>query len=136
MPRLTRWLVRAAMLYLVAALALGILMQAPFATQLPVMRAIWPAYLHLLVVGWLTQLIFGVAYWMFPRYSAEKPRGNEPLGWAALVLLNGGLILRAVAEPWYSITGSGGVALVLSATLQMLAGFAFVANTWPRVRER
>ena len=136
MPRLTRWFIRAAMVYLVGALALGILMVAPVAARVPVIRAIWPTYLHLLVVGWLTQLIFGVAYWMFPRFSAEKPRGDERLGWAALVLLNGGLILRTVAEPWHSITGSGGAALIVSATLQMLAGFAFVANTWPRVRER
>ncbi|MGH7499440.1 MAG: hypothetical protein ACREL3_11400, partial [Gemmatimonadales bacterium] len=112
MPRLTRWLIRAAMLYLVAALALGIIMQSPFAAQSPLTRAIWPAYLHLLVVGWLTQLIFGVAYWMFPRYSAEQPRGSERLGWAALVLLNVGLVLRAVAEPWHSVTGRGGGALV------------------------
>ena len=24
-------------------------------------------YLHLLVVGWITQIIFGVAFWLFPR---------------------------------------------------------------------
>jgi hypothetical protein len=34
---------------------------------------LWPTYLHLLVLGWLTQLIFGVAFWMFPRYSARNP---------------------------------------------------------------
>ena len=124
------------MLYLVAALALGIIMQAPFAARLPVIRAVWPAYLHLLVVGWLTQLIFGVAYWMFPRYSAEQPRGSERLGWAALALLNAGLLLRAVAEPWHAVTGHGGTVLVASAAFQMLAGLAFVANTWPRIRER
>lgn len=124
------------MLYLVAALALGIAMQAQFAAQLPLMRAIWPAYLHLLVLGWLTQLIFGVAYWMFPRYSAEQPRGSERLGWAAFALLNSGLILRAIAEPWHAVSGRGGPVLVIAAALQMLAGLAFVANTWPRVRER
>lgn len=124
------------MLYLVAALALGIAMQMPAAADLPLMRAIWPAYLHLLVLGWLTQLIFGVAYWMFPRYSAEQPRGSERLGWAAFVLLNGGLVLRAIVEPWHSMSGRGSAMLVASAALQLLAGLAFVANTWPRVRER
>ncbi|MEO7986795.1 MAG: hypothetical protein ABI766_09705 [Gemmatimonadales bacterium] len=136
MPGVTRWLIRAAMLYLVAALALGIAMQAPAAAQHPIMRAVWPAYLHLLVLGWLTQLIFGVAYWMFPRYSAERPRGSEPMGWAAFGLLNSGLVLRAIVEPWHAVGGRGGPLLVLSAVLQLLAGLAFVANTWPRVRER
>jgi hypothetical protein len=135
-PRVTRWLIRAAMLYLVAALVLGIVMQLPAAARLPVMRGLWPTYLHLLVVGWLTQLIFGVAYWMFPRYSAELPRGREPLGWATFASLNLGLILRAVAEPWHAVTGRGGALLVASAGLQALAAIAFAANTWPRVKER
>jgi hypothetical protein len=124
------------MLYLVAALALGIVAQTPAASRVPLLRAIWPTYIHLLVVGWLTQLIFGVAYWMFPRYSPEQPRGSERLGWAAFVLLNTGLVLRALAEPWHSMTGRAGTALVASAALQLLAGLAFVVNTWPRVRER
>lgn len=136
MPRLTRWLIRAAIVHFIAALALGIVMQVPAAARLPLMRSIWPAYLHLLAVGWLTQLIFGVAYWMFPRYSADRPRGSGRLGWAGFFLLNGGLIMRVVAEPWHAVTGRGGTALVVSAALQLFAAIAFVANTWPRVRER
>jgi hypothetical protein len=34
-----------------------------------------PVYLHLFMIGWVTQMIFGVAYWMFPRVSKENPRG-------------------------------------------------------------
>ena len=34
------------------------------------------------------------------------------------------------------MSGHGGAMLVASAALQLLAGLAFVANTWPRVRER
>jgi len=124
------------MLYLVAALVLGVVLQVPLSAPLPLLRALWPTYLHLLVVGWLTQFIFGVAYWMFPRYSAEQPRGSEWLGWAGLILLNAGLGIRIVAEPWYSVAGRGGALLVASALLQMLAGWTFVANTWPRIRER
>jgi heme/copper-type cytochrome/quinol oxidase subunit 1 len=87
-------------------------------------------------VGWLTQLIFGVAFWMFPRYSAAQPRGSERLAWAAFILLNVGLLIRAVVEPWHTVSGRGGNALVLSAGLQLLAGLAFAVNTWPRVRRR
>jgi hypothetical protein len=104
MPRVSQWFIRTAMMYLVVALALGAIMQTPFAARLPLFRALGPTYVHLPVVGWLTQLIFGVAYWMFPRYSAEQPRGSERL--------------------------------VSSALLQLLAGWMFVVNTWPRIRER
>lgn len=137
MPTLTRWYLRAGMLYFVTALAAGIVLQWPVMVgRHPVAAVFFPTYLHLLVVGWITQVIFGVAYWMFPRYSAERPRGSERLGWLAFVLLNAGLLLRVVGEPLHALGSGAGGLLVASALLQLLAGWAFVLNTWPRVRER
>ena len=124
------------MVYLVAALLCGVAMQGPLAARLPVLRAFWPTYLHLLVVGWLTQLIFGVAFWMFPKHSSALPRGSDRLGWTCFALLNIGLVLRAVAEPLQGLGRPSAPLLVASAVTQLLAGWAFVANTWPRVRER
>lgn len=136
MPLLTRWFIKAAMLYLVAALLCGVAMQSPFADRIPILRAFWPTYLHLLVVGWLTQLIFGVAFWLFPKHPSGVPRGSDRLGWACFALLNLGLLLRAVAEPLQGLGRPSGPLLVASAITQLLAGWAFVANTWPRVRAR
>jgi len=136
MPTLTRWCIRSGLVCLLAALLLGFLMQWPPAAAVPWLRSAWPTYLHILVVGWLTNLIFGVAYWLFPRYSADAPRGSERLGWAALVLLNLGLLLRVIGEPWAALGGETAPLLVGSAVAQLLAGLAFVANTWPRLRER
>ena len=136
MPTLTRWFIKSAMLYLVAALALSVAMQSPLAGSMPVLRRIWPTYLHLLVVGWLTQLIFGVAFWMFPKYSAARPRGSDQWGWATLVLLNIGLVFRAIGEPWQGSVAGADPLLVASAVAQLFAGLAFVVNTWPRVKER
>jgi hypothetical protein len=124
------------MVWLVAALLLGVAMQLPVAARLPVLRSVWPTYLHLLVVGWLTQLIFGVAFWLFPRYSAERPRGSEPLGWVAYGLVNLGLLLRLAGEPWRAAGGDAVATLLLSAAAQLVAVWLFVLNTWPRVRER
>jgi hypothetical protein len=124
------------MVWLVAALLLGVAMQLPVAARLPVLRSVWPTYLHLLVVGWLTQLIFGVAFWLFPRYSAERPRGSEPLGWVAYGLVNLGLLLRLAGEPWRAVGGDAVATLLLSAAAQLVAVWLFVLNTWPRVRER
>ena len=136
MPRLTQYFIKAAMIYLIAAFVSGIAMQEPLAARLPFFRAIWPTYVHLLVVGWLTQLIFGVAYWMFPRYSAKQLRASERLGWATFALLNIGLLFRVIGEPWHRIDQGGGALLVFSALLQLLGAWAFVVNTWPRVRDR
>lgn len=136
-PAVTRWLLRTAMGYLVGALAVGVLLQWPaLLARRPALAVLFPTYLHLLVVGWLTQVIFGVAYWMFPRHSAAQPRGSEPLGWATYALLNAGLLLRVAGEPMHALGHKTGGLLVASALLQLGAGWLFVVNTWPRVKER
>ncbi len=139
MPPLTRWFIKAGLLYFVAALVVGIVVSVPALSRLsPAVTALGPVYLHLLVVGWITQLILGVAYWMFPVYSKERPRGYEGLAWATFVLLNVGLILRVVAEPLQAVQRStiwGGM-LAASALLQWLAGIGYVVNIWGRVKER
>lgn len=109
MPLLTRTFIKTALIYLALALALGI------ALAFGATNGLFPVYIHLLVFGWLTQLIFGVVYWMFPKYSTQKPRGHESLGWVTYALLNLGLILRAIAEPFQT---SPGILLVLSAIFQ------------------
>lgn len=133
MPRLVRWFLKAALVYLILALCSGILLALP-----KPLSGLFPVYIHTLAFGWLTQLIFGVALWMFPKYSSAKPRGHEWLGWATFALLNLGLVLRVIFEPIQSMGASAfsGWMLVLAAGLQWLAGIAFVANTWPRVREK
>jgi hypothetical protein len=129
MPSLTRWFVRAGMVYLLAAFVIGVISAAgPGLLN----ASIWPTYLHLFIVGWITQIIFGVAFWMFPRASRELPRGTEPLGWAAFVLLNAGLLLRAVAEP----RATSGAWLALAGLLQLAAAICWVLLIWPRVKER
>lgn len=88
------------------------------------------------MVGWLTQLIFGVMHWMFPKFSPDSPRGSQAVMWFVFVTLNLGLLLRMLAEP---LTGQSLLwdrALAISASLQWAAALAFVVNTWPRVKER
>jgi hypothetical protein len=97
---------------------------------------LWPTYVHLLALGWLTQLIFGVAFWMFPRYSSTAHYGSERLGWASYWLLNAGLVLRVIGEPALAFGARTRWLLVIAALLQLGGGWAFVFNTWPRVKER
>jgi hypothetical protein len=137
MPLLTRWFIRTSFVYLGVALAEGILLAGQSVWNSPFPFAVlFQGYIHLLTVGWLTILIFGVAYWMFPKYSHAYPRGRDVLNWAAYILINLGLVMRVLAEPLNDIHQQAfwGLLLVFSALLQWLGGMAFIINVWKRVK--
>jgi cbb3-type cytochrome oxidase subunit 1 len=139
MPPLTRWFIKASLAYFVAALLVGMALAARAIWSLPaIVAALGPVYFHLFMVGWVTQLIFGVVYWMFPKYSKEKPHGSEALWLATLWSLNLGLLLRVIGEPLHTLRPEAfwGWLLPISAFLQWLAGLGFALNTWGRVKER
>lgn len=137
MPTLTRWFIKAAMASLVLALitraAMGLL---PLWGQQLIVAALAPVFLHLFMWGWVTQLIFGVVYWMFPRISKENPHGREDLWVATFWLLNVGIIFRVIGEPLHLLRPEALWAwlTMASAFLQWLAVVLFVVNTWGRVR--
>lgn len=134
-----RVIIRTALAYLVAATLLGaalLLNQAIGVSD--ALFALQPAFYHLLTVGWLTQLILGVAVWMFPAASREQPHGNPRLTWLAYATLNAGLLLRLIAEPllvWRPAPWLGS-ALALSAVLQAVGIWLFIGLVWPRVKPR
>lgn len=139
MPLITRAYIKAAMVFFVLALLVGLLVAAQAAWQFSAyVAALGPVYFHLFLVGWITQLIFGVAIWMFPKYSMQRPRGSEWLSWAVFGLLNAGLALRALAEPLNTLQPGQiwGPLLAASAVMQWLAGLGFTANAWPRIKEK
>ena len=139
MPTLSRWFIKLGMLYFVLGLLLGSLMlMQPVLGWSGQFQALRPVYLHILFLGWVTQIIMGVGYWMFPKYSKEQPRGNPKLGWAILILLNVGLVLRAIGEPMMTLAPDAGFGwvLVLAAICLVLAGWGFIANTWGRIKGR
>jgi hypothetical protein len=133
MPRLSRWFVKTSFLYLVATFVVGLLVATSFVWSLPAPFAhLNPVYLQLFSLGWVTQLIFGVANWLFPIYTRENPRRNTVLGWSAYTFLNAGLLLRVFVETGAALQGL----LVFSAVIQGLGGLAFVVNIWARVKRR
>lgn len=95
-----------------------------------------PVFYHLLTVSWITQLICGVALWMFPVQSRTRSAGSQRLGWIAYGALNAGLLLRVIFEPWHGWSNRWGGMLVLSALLQVVAIWLFVIIIWPRVRSK
>lgn len=58
MPALTRWFVKSSLIYLVIALLVGLAMAGPGLLSAPIgLAALGAVYVHLFVVGWISQLI-------------------------------------------------------------------------------
>lgn len=133
MPTLTRYALRAALVSLVLALSLGMVTAVGGERWL----ALRPVYYHLLMMGWATQMIFGVAWWMFPRRLPTEPQTTS-LSWVCFISLNLGLLLRAVAEPGVAWSGAPlfPPALHASSALMLLSVALFVVQMWRRVFER
>jgi hypothetical protein len=99
MPVLIRWYLKAALIYLVAALGVGIVLAGQSVFNLPgFVRSLMPVYLHLFMVGWISQLIFGVVLWMFPKYSPTTAARQRKYSLADIWVI----------ERWINFTGSRG----------------------------
>jgi hypothetical protein len=140
MPPLARNYIKAAFVYFIVAFVLGALMMLDrwlnFSRWL---KLVYLGQLHLLMVGWLTQLAIGVAYWMFPRLRRKQgphPRGSDALAWFVLIVLNVGLLLRFLLEPFYLMGPQPWLAALisLSGILQAAAAIAFGLLIWVRIR--
>jgi hypothetical protein len=139
MYRQARFFIRTALVWLALAFVVFALLLLNQGFAIDGRIGAWqPVAYHLLMVGWATQLIAGVALWMFPPFTKAQPRGNEALGWVTYFALNIGLALRVIAEPLNSITPNAlfAVMLALSAVLQVAAIWCLVFQLWPRVKGR
>jgi hypothetical protein len=151
MPTTSRIFCKASIIYLGIGAVLGAILLInrwlSLAPQIPVLKL---SHVVILLAGWLTQLIMGVAWWLFPPLDiglkpdsltparrGQTQRGSEPLFWAALILLNAGVLLQAVFAPLYAWTliGAFNVLSSISGLFLLAAAIAFVANMWRRVRE-
>lgn len=140
MPDVSRALIRAGVLHLAVAALLGMVLALPGdVPSAPVRAGLRPAQIHLLTVGWLTQIVFGVAMWMFPRPRGERRVRTGRLDWVAWAALNVGVALRLIGEP-ATLAGLSaarpGALLMASAFLQWLAVVHFALRLWPRVASR
>lgn len=97
---------------------------------------------HMAFVGWLVNLVIGVALWFLPvnRERFADNRGRYPALKVRItfVLLNAGLLLRIVAEPLFDARGASpllAMLLVLSGIMQLAAIVSFVSIVWYRVRQ-
>jgi hypothetical protein len=134
MPRIARVFIKTGLIYFLASLLLGLAAEFNW-LQFPGMV---PLFWHLLMVGWITQIIFGVSMWMFPGRTREEGFKAQLWGWLTYIFLNGGLLLRVIAEPaTYLTTGSAWSALiVMSAISQVIAAITYITELWPRIQSK
>lgn len=128
---MSRWQVaflRAALFWLVATGAVGLWVTI----QPGVAALIRPTHAHMGMVGFFLAMVMGVAFWMLPRPGGIRQTGLESV---TFVLLQGGLLLRVVGEPWWR-SGGGGVPyalFVLSGVLVLSSMLTFAYAMSKRV---
>ncbi len=133
MPRLSQWIIRAALIYLLSGITIGALLLAhkgaPF---LPVLWVWLPAHIEFLLMGWIVQLTLGVAFWILPRYWQQPRRPHEGYALIAFVLLNLGI--------WLVVAGTtfraGAWVLFTGRLAEVGAVLFFAAHAWGRIVSR
>lgn len=95
-----------------------------------------PVWIHMLVLGWMTQWIFAISLWMFPR-SKDGYRKRESLRtWSMLVCWNTALFARVLFEVEIVETAPAirQIILGIAVLLFWIASVLYVIEIWPRVR--
>lgn len=130
MPKLSVFFIRTSLIYFLVGITLGAVMLAE--KGLPVSSGIWSlrsAHIELTLLGWIVQLVMGVAYWILPRLPVGKPRGNPLTAWLAFALLNVGIIFGV-----FTIWGMNNPSLEAFFRFLQLSGIAcFTYVVWPRI---
>jgi nitric oxide reductase large subunit len=141
-PIETRLFVKTSLLWLCGAFVLGAGMLAFKALGIAVPFYLSIVHAHMAFVGWLVNLVIGIALWFLPvnRQKFPENRGRYPVSAVRLTyaMLNLGLALRLIFEPILDTRGPGALAsgaLLASAALQVAAIGLFAAIAWQRVRQ-
>ncbi len=128
MPYLSRLFIKTAFLYLMAGAAIGALLLIQKGVS--GWGSVWqylPLHIQWMVFGWILQLVMGVAYWMLPRFGAERRR--EGAAAAAYFLMNLGILLLAIAQ----MAGNSNLTILGSLT-EISAVLSFIIHAWPRIK--
>lgn len=132
MPLITRLFLKSGLVFFLGALVLGIALKLEVLAFSPLVPLFW----HMLMLGWITQIIIGVSLWMFPGRIREESFSNQKWAWLTFAFLNSGLLLRIISEPFIQLSTHviWKMLLITSATLQLIAIGAYVIEIWPRVK--
>lgn len=136
MPTVTRLFIKTGIVYFFLGTLLAFLSEFPGLLPAGILL---PVYWHMLVMGWIGQIIIGVAIWLFPRKYRNRPGREAVLTYTTFWSLNAGLVLRFLSEPFIALDAgsmaSSGM-LVVSAFLHLIAVGCFIAEIWPRLQPK
>jgi cbb3-type cytochrome oxidase subunit 1 len=123
------WFVKAFLKASLAWLALGVTLGVAMAAH-PAWTVYRPAHVHMVLLGFVTMMIYGVAYHVIPRFSGNPLAARRLPGWhwwganVGLLLMVAGFVLRphlgAAATP---VLAAGG-------TLAAAGAYAFAWIIW------
>ena len=116
---------RASLVWLVVGVSLGVVMAI-----VPTWIRYRPVHVHILLLGFVTMMISGVAYHVFPRFAATSLHAPRLVS-VHFVLANAGLLLVACgfAARAHGI-GHAGVVLGVGGGLSALGAYAIGWNLW------
>jgi len=137
MPPLIRRYVKTSFVFLLVGMALGA--YATVEVNLRGRGVPWPlitAHVHLVLVGFMLMVVFGVASWMFPRPSRDDARYRPWLAEVVYWTLTLSTTARTLGELGSAVAGvrGGSWLAALGGLGQLAAALLFVVNMWVRVR--
>ena len=123
------WFVRAFLKASLVWLALGVTLGVGMAVR-PGWAAYYPAHVHMNLLGFVTMMIYGVAYHVIPRFVGRPLHARLLAAWhwwasnCGLALMVAGFVIRPSGDM------SGGVLLSVGGTLAAVGAYMFVYNIW------
>ena len=126
------WPVRAFLKASLVWLSLGVTLGVAMAVH-PIWTVYRPAHEHLNLLGFVTMMIYGVAYHVIPRFGGRPLRYRRLAVWhwwaanAGVAMMSVGFMCRVTEG--VPIAASGAM-LGVGGTLSALGAYAFALNIW------
>lgn len=94
------------------------------------------AHTHLIAVGFVMQMILGVALWLFPRPASDDTRYRPTLITVSWWCVTVGTASRAIGELLrpFDTSGTLGWFIVFSGAAQLVGLMVFFYTMWTRIR--
>ncbi len=131
MPRVSVWLIRASLVHFLSGALLGVAYMWFKVTGWPLFAVSHrPVHVEQMLVGWLVQLVIGVAYWILPASEPAGLRRRDKRMWVVFALINAGVLVASLGgDPhlpdWIAVPGRAA---------ETLAVLVFGSHAWNRQR--
>jgi cbb3-type cytochrome oxidase subunit 1 len=126
MEKFVAGFIRASLVWLGVGVAIGVAM-AFWPYQAAVYR---PAHMHANLLGFVSMMIFGVAYHVIPRFTGSALHDRR-LAWIHLFVANGGLVVLVAG--WMMrvrLAELSAHSMRLGAALSAIGALLFIYNMW------